>query len=416
MKNEGKKLLNLIIEHYINSNNHNGLPLSLINVDDNKIIEELILNSLIESISSFQTINPHIKTHSLNIIKNTQIENVRERRYSTVLFPTRLALSSFNGDYGEPYSKLLNEGSNNLQIVYFNIEILEIYMNNPKYSTHYNGYSGNIFVNDDYIFEADEQYEEIKRFGLAYNRGNYEKRAVGVFISDLDCESSKVQKLWECYQLKNQTEWVIAENFKINYLNGDWSSDYWVFDMLLEEMSLINRLIDNLKLPRFFTNEYSPGSNENPSGYRGILSPTLDNYYSFVSLLEKMTINNISSKMFDVNVLGISGIPSQNGASPDEKIFGSLNKLEKWLEINLKSFPINVIIEPLRRLRKERQIPAHKTIENKYDTSLYAKQNLLVFEIYHAMRYFRENLANHPLNRDVEIPEHLKLGENVVAY
>jgi hypothetical protein len=53
------------------------------------------------------------------------------------------------------------------------------------------------------------------------------------------------------------------------------------------------------------------------------------------------------------------------------------------------------------------QKPAHELISNEYDVTLHQKQFDLMNDTYTAIRAIRLFFSNHPLAKDVKIPEHV---------
>lgn len=137
---EKESVLNEIIEYYLSSRDFNGLPIYNMKHYDYKILCELIEESLIEVLSEKEVINPHIKGFDLNIPVQLQKENISKKSNYSVLYPTKKALESVPLDYTKPYTILMQKGEKQFKIVYFNIEILERYANNPKFLIMDNGY------------------------------------------------------------------------------------------------------------------------------------------------------------------------------------------------------------------------------------------------------------------------------------
>lgn len=99
---------------------------------DYNILCELIDEGLIEVLSEKEVINPHIKGFDFNIPVDRQKDNISMRTNYSVFYPTRKALESVPLDYTKPYSVLMQKGEKQFKIIYFNIEILKRYVNNPE--------------------------------------------------------------------------------------------------------------------------------------------------------------------------------------------------------------------------------------------------------------------------------------------
>lgn len=180
-------------------------------------------------------------------------------------------------------------------------------------------------------------------------------------------------------------------------------------------MIVINNMCDKMNIPKLFKKTFKPHSNDKPDDYRTILRPTSKNFYSFIVSLEKAIVHNLNIKTFTTKGTYINTIERkyENGQPK-----GSLNMLSEWLKKNI-STPEDLeklIINPLKRIRKIRQIPAHEMFSNEYDRALYKQQNEIIVNTYGAIRAIRLFFANHPLNRDIDIPEYLVTGEKIVIY
>ena len=152
-----------------------------------------------------------------------------------------------------------------------------------------------------------------------------------------------------------------------------------------------------------------------PEGYRNIFLPSLKNYYDFVLVLEKIVVHNISYKTFQKRTDYIASIERTDEKGKDK---GSLIMFEEWLNKNIytKENMSEIIIKPLRNIRKIRQKPAHELTSNKYDISLYKEQMDLMNDTYSAIRAIRLFFSKHPLVKNIEIPEYLITGEDIASY
>ena len=152
-----------------------------------------------------------------------------------------------------------------------------------------------------------------------------------------------------------------------------------------------------------------------PEGYRNIFLPSLKNYYDFILVLEKMLVHNISYKTFQKKTPYIISVERTDERGKDK---GSLVMFDEWLNKNIstKEDMSELIIKPLKNIRKIRQKPAHELTSNKYDISLYKKQIDLMNDTYSAIRAIRLFFSNHPLTKNIEVPEYLITGEDIISY
>ncbi len=412
---EKEHVLNEIIEYYLESCDFNGLPIYQMQNYNFNILCELIDDEMIEVLSDKETLNPHIKAFDLNIPIERQKDNISKTSNYSVLYPTRKALKDIPHDHSRPYTEQMQKGEKQFKITYFSIEILERYVSNPKFLIMDSGYRGNIYPKDEYCEDESIEDEYIKDYGMAYIEGDNLERAIGVFVYDLAKLSSKKQMLWKGYELSRQDNCKIATGFVDNLIHGSWVTKTWIFHAVIDEMTVINNQCKAMGIPDLFIRTFGKDFSVIPQGYRNIFLPTLKNYYDFVSVLEKMVVHNISYNAFLESAKNITKI-SRCDQHGKEK--GSLGMLEEWLCKNIHSTENikELIINPLKEIRKERQTPAHKIISDKYDINLYKKQIDLINNTYNAIRSIRLLFSNHPLAKNVPVPENLISGENIVNY
>ena len=381
------------------------------------LLIELVNDDLIEVLSENEVNNPHIKGYDLSMLpKETQIQRILEKRAHTCFYPTRKALKSIKLDYSKPYRVLLQQGVPQFHLIYFNIEILQIYLNNPQFQLIDYGYAGQIVVNPEYMSEDILDYEYVKAYGMAYERANSKiNRAVAVFVRDLSKLSASTQTRWKSYELPNQEAYVVEEGFYKNQVMGEFVHNYWMLDAILDEMCVINELCASIGLPVFFRKTYDTNCREKPIDYSTLLFPTQKNYYDFILALEKLLVHNINIKVFVSDCGIISGVERKNKEGKEK---GSLVLFKEWLLKNVKSdFDMEqVIIEPLKSIRKIRQTPAHEMYNNKFDVGLYEEQRAIVEQLYEALYALRRLFMGHPLCRKVQISEHLLDRDRIVFY
>ena len=110
--------------------------------------------------------------------------NAKDVDSHTCFYPTDKALEKVKVDYQRPYTALMQNGKAQFDIIFFDVEILERYNNNPRFLIMDNGYRGCISVKDEFYEESGEN-EYIKDYGMAYIDGEKLNRAIGVFVIDL---------------------------------------------------------------------------------------------------------------------------------------------------------------------------------------------------------------------------------------
>lgn len=416
-----QELLGYVTDYYINSGDFNGAP--NYNMPPFKMADlvELIEENRVSILSNNDDINMHINRCNCFAEKAVQIEAVQNSQAYTI-YPTAEYLATLDIREEKPFTAMLTRGAEQFRILYFAVDVLELYVNNPQYAIWDCGYRGNICIKDWDATQEDALYSEyIQDFGIAYPREepHDRDRAIGVFLRDLAKLNYEAQCKWRGFLLRDQDEFRVNYGFIKNLLYADWVTEYWIFDALLNEIRVINSMCKSIGLPELFCNEYSREHQE-LIGYRIILIPTLRNYYEFVSALEKIVVNNLNFDTFQKVTQLIKPVDRKK---EDGLFKGSIEMLEEWLEVNYFSANPHgydmfkqYISGTFRKIRKIRQVPAHKLYDNAHDKTVYRQQNELIKEVYSAVKDLRLMFSKHPKAKAVPIPDELKDEKNIVIY
>lgn len=414
-----QELLDKITNHYLTSGDFNGIANKSLEYSSTQELKELIIEEKIFVLSQWDDINIFIHRFDKIPPKEKQTSAL-DNESLVVLYPTKEHLSTVKIVEEKPFSKMLAQGVEQLRILYFNVDILQMYYDNPLYKISDFGYRGYIdVVNPD----ADELHSEyIKDFGIAYPSEPPidSDRAIGVFLRDLSKLNYEAQCKWRGFLLRDQSKFVVNKGFLDNLIYCNWVTEVWVFEALLEELKFINSLCQNIGLPPLFSKEYDINEDE-LIGYRILLIPSKKNYYDFVTALEKIVVNNINFKFFEFDKLPyILPVERKN---EDGSLKGTILLLEEWMNVNyFSSNPKgqqalkDYITSTLRKIRKIRQTPAHDLYSNQHDKSLYSEQNKLISATYNSINQLRFIFQNHPSNKSAIVPDSLKDEENIVLY
>ena len=136
------------------------------------------------------------------------------------------------------------------------------------------------------------------------------------------------------------------------------------------------------------------------------------NYFDFVLKLDKMISDNLNRdffKFFDMEMYTYK--ESEGIVEKTNK--GTIQLFEEWLLKNYHTEDVNGlkdIFKSFRKVRKERQVPAHKTIDNVFSKDYAKNQDTLMQEVYLAMSSLRHIFQQHPKAKDVEVPKWLDEG------
>lgn len=416
-----QELLEYVTDYYLKSGDFNGTPSYNMPLFDKTDLIALIEADCVNVLSNNDDINMYINRCNCFAEKAEQIKTVQKMRDYTI-YPTPKHLATLDIRQAKPFTEMLARGAEQFRIMYFAVDVLELYVNNPQYAIWDCGYRGNICIQDWEAAQEDSIHSEyIKDFGIAYPREEPRDRdrAIGVFLRDLSKLNFEAQCKWRGFLLQDQNEFRVNYGFIQNLIYGDWVTEYWIFDALLNEIKVINAMCDSIGLPKLFCNEYSRES-QDLIGYRIVLIPSLRNYYEFVSALEKIVVNNLNYDTFQKTARFIKPVERKKA---DGLLKGSIEMLEEWFEANYYSTnPYGYemfkkhISGTFRKVRKIRQEPAHKLYDNKHDKTVYRQQNELIEEVYNAVKDLRMMFSKHPKAKAVEISDELMDEENIVIY
>lgn len=294
-----------------------------------------------------------------------------------------------------------------LSFRFFETEVLERYSNDPRFDFEFHDFSGSIShkYNDsgNPILRKEDQIF-LKSFGLGFDpRSN---RVIAVLLCDLGRLSSEHQVYWSSKEIPASECKVLSEYYD-NVIRGGWITAKSVFYALIDEINAIHKLTASIFGIPLFQKELN-GENR-PRNFTFFFSPTTQNYYDFINLLDKYLSENINKPFFE------RWLELEERKQIEENTFeriqkGTLRLLEEWINTVFtygdESIP-KEIMKPLKRVRKERQTPAHKVINNDYDPSLVDLQKEIMESCYLSLGSIRRNIQTHPKAKSVELDDDL---------
>ena len=202
----------------------------------------------------------------------------------------------------------------------------------------------------------------------------------------------------------------MLKEYYTNTIEGNWTTSYSIFSAFIEEHRLINEISNTFSTESLFNKTFE--NEKRPKEFTFFFMPTLENYHKFISLLDKMLSDNINRKFFDGKI-ELYELEELSSGQVERKNKGTLRLLEEWIRENY-NHPENQlfidIFKPIKKVRKERQSPAHKISDNHYDKKLNKKQIELLVEVYKSLKLLRMIFEQHPESNKIEIPEWLIEG------
>ena len=307
---------------------------------------------------------------------------------------------------GRPFSRRLALGEGQLEPVFFDLAVLEIYSADPRYHFQWSDYNGYIGLTEKHHADADPADDSfLQTFGLGHDdRG---QRVVVVYLRYLHGLTPEHQQIWNARLVKRPCK-MVYEYYQ-NGILAEWAEDMSFYSAVLLEMGVINEIASAVGRPHLFRDTFE---RDRPREFSIFFRPTLRNYEAFVHTLDKMLSENIDKAFLQGDVDDEDRIVRNDGAV-EVRQRGTLTMLEDWLRNRWKvteaGYPEN-IVGPLKEVRTLRQRPAHKIVANEYDKEYEAKQDELVERVYFSLRILRLLLQNYPAAKNVKVPEHLQKG------
>jgi hypothetical protein len=427
---------NRIYNFFLESSDFNGIPLRNISrefkieyQDSIDLIKELVKK---DTVSIQSSTNPHIigfqhypiesQIHLLEEAKKTleikhnfgEIKITSEdTEYPICLYPSKKILiekrnlAEFNNSV---YTKQLALGEPHLKPIFFEIEVLDRYFNDPRFDFDFEDYSGQISCkydeNENPIVREEDQIF-LKTFGLGFDEN--ENRLSVVYLRYLKNLTGEHQAFWKSKEKTGNCK--MLEEYHQNTIAGNWTFSYSIFSGFLGEQKCLNDLTELIFSKPLFRKTFE---NENrPKEFTFFFTPTLKNYNDFILLLDKMISENINKDFFEGKV-ELFGLKDIGNGLVERETKGTLLLLEEWLTSVFKvkrDVSINKLFLPLKKIRRERQNPAHRIIGNLYDKEFTEKQKVIIRDAYSTFRNLRNIFQQHPKAKNFSVPNWLENGD-----
>ncbi len=407
-----------VTRFYLDSSGFNGIPAYTLQTDlgvDPRqlkaVLAELIQAGLVSAVFGDVHPNPHIRALPDHPPERQAQLLEQAIELSFCLYPTRRTLErAVNPAHfsGRPFTLMLALGEPQLKHMAFDLSVLEVYRNDPRYYYETDDVSGKIGVRVEHYCSPDMSDRDkvlLQSFGFAYDEQL--NRAVAVFLRYLTDLSAEHQQVWHA-RLLGPDYRLHPDYFRTSVL-GDWPERMSVFRAFTGELATINTMCAAIAWPPLFRDDFA----ERPRGFGFLIRPTLREFNDFVHLLDKMMSENISHGFFRGKVS-----PEREEVRPDGKVAvhpkGTVQMLEEWFGHSFRTSdpkPLAEAIGAFREVRRLRQKPAHSVDEDEFDRILVHRQRELMIRAYTAVRILRLCLANHPAAQDVEVPRGLREGE-----
>lgn len=430
------RIENIVFDFFVDSSDFNGIPLRNISqkLDINHensidLIKELVEDGIISIQSST---NPHIIgfqhypiDSQINILEEAKKTKevlhsfgeftiaTEDTEFPICLYPSKTYLqrkrdlSKFDN---ATYSKQLALGEPHLKPIFFEIEVLDRYFNDPRFNFKFEDYSGRISCKYDenekpIVRKEDDVF--LKTFGLGFDENG--NRLAVVYLRYLKDLTAEHQIYWKSREKAGNCK--MLEEYHQNTIQGNWTSSYSIFSGFIGEQKCINDITELVFSKPLFRKTFE--KENRPKEFTFFFTPTIKNYNDFILLLDKMISENINKDFFEGKVELFEFKEIGNGIV-ERQSKGTLQIFEEWLGsvFNVQGDgSVNELFKPLKKIRRERQNPAHKIIDNQYDLQFIEKQKEIINEAYSVFRNLRNIFHQHPSASNFEIPKWLENGK-----
>jgi hypothetical protein len=407
-----EKIFKHVLDFYLKSKDCNGCPVQQLKDDTgyNKgVISELIKEEKLLANYGDRHPNPHILALEAEPI-NDQLNKIDTGLFAyACLYPTRKALSraipkSYQID--RPFSRLLWLGEPQLSFRMFDLGILEMYRNDPRYYYKVTETSGHISIRGEYYDSLEIRVGDqilLNSFGFGYS-DDLSTRIVAVFLRYLADLTPEHQQIWKAKELIGN--YFAHPDYVDNNIYGRWTDTISVFTAVLWEIHEINLLAAKLGREPLFKNEFR-GEENRPLEYTFLVRPTLREYGHFVLTLDKMISDNINRTFFK-NENGFKIKKSNDIGKVDQDKKGTIQLLNDWLRAYYDAGEAEPLVKRMiltfKKIRKERQPAAHLIEKDKFDMNLLSRQRELMKELFYAMQILRTILSSHPNAQGYKAP------------
>jgi hypothetical protein len=347
--------------------------------------------------------------HTLREMEKNALVSTRGVYDDLWVYPKRKLLEKYDNLKVEKigiYTKQLRLGGSQVEHRFFKRDVLERYRKDPRYRYEEWGVAGTILIRDKFFLDdavPESDKVDVQYFGTGYTEDD--QRVIAVILKYLGTLSIEHQNYWSSFEIKEKC-----------YLDSDYVSAYFEakptdrlspFPALLTEINEINKICKIIGEPLLFRQSYVDSP---PSEFNWLSRPTRSEYNSFVHVLDKIISENINRDFFKGKIELVERIPlSKNKVLRVDK--NTIRLLAEYFEKYWQfpdPKPKNEMIETFKIIRKARQDPAHKIMDNHYNPAYFERQRRLIYETFKAVRILREILMSHPKAKSYEPPRWLK--------
>lgn len=326
-------------------------------------------------------------------------------------YPKRKLLEKYDNSKVEDvgiYTKQLRLGGSQVEHRFFKRQVLDRYREDPRYDFSEYGSSGYFGIKDQFYLDENEPEKDkvsIQRFGYGYDSNGM--GVVAVILVYLGGLSIKHQNYWRSFEIFERCK--LDSDYVKTSFGAEITDRISIYRAFSQELEEINKICILINEPPLFRETYGEIA---PRHFGRLTKPTQKQYNAFIHLLDKMISENLNKKFFKNKIELKEELVTKDGKI---KIIdkNTIRLLEEYLERNWRfpdPEPKDEMIRIFKKIRQDRQAPAHRIIDDKYDVQYFEKQNEVMIQAYRAIRTLRLIFQCFPKAKNYEAPKWLDEG------
>lgn len=265
-----------------------------------------------------------------------------------------------------------------LRPIYFDGELMHLFLNNPKFHFFWNGYMG-------YLCSTEESKLDIyiKNVCLSYDLLE-NKIIIGIFLVDLIDLSYKSQMIFEPFMLEEIDDRYEFHQYNVkNLILGEWldTDEEDIYSVLLEGIKIVNYIFEKKYGFKLYRNEYEIGDLQ---FFLPLFYPTKINRFNFCMEIYKLFLDNIDAKALSVKMINdYEDMPNKEDIDKEKLEDGKYGffTIFKYYFNQYKEFR-KISYDKLDEIRKLRTEPAHKIYTNDFDYGYCKEQDETLVNLY----------------------------------
>jgi hypothetical protein len=419
------EIVGVICKAFVNSRDFNGIPASALTAAADLSwpqlrprVEALVRARKVDAAFASHCVNPHIKRLPDMSVED-QVKGLElEEPTGICLYPTAEVVAA-GGDLrrydGLPYTRRLAVAEAQLTPIFFELNVLERYFRDPRYSCRFLDRAGSISVHDEHYLSgqmAERDKVLLQSFGIGYDEKR--NRVVVVYLRYLADLSSEHQQVWKAHEVGGRC--TMNSDYARSSIHGMFPEYYSVYEAFIQEQLEINNLSQLIGKPPLFRSTFE--GRKRPVDFLPMLRPALRNFQEFALTLDKMLSDNLNRDFFRGDIPLEDKVTAGDG-SVEVRQLGTITLLERWLNAKYRDRDGeeigNEVVEPLREVRKARQPTAHSLSQDAYDSSLPNAQDALLAAALRSLQKLRLIFSSHRNAREYTAPDWLD-GDKIVFY